>query len=76
MGEIPLILLPKGSKAIITAVRAGRNLMRRLMQMGLTIGSEVEVLENSRGPIVIKVREVTLAIGRGAASKVYVKPLT
>ncbi len=75
MSNIPLSVLPKGSKAIIVGILGGRGLITRLMQMGLTPGAMVEVVENQAGPIVIRVRGTTIALGRGIASKIIVNPL-
>jgi len=72
---VPMSMLPPGARAIVREIRAGRGLARRLMEMGLLPGSEVTILFNSAGPLVISVRGVTLSLGRGIASKVMVQPL-
>jgi ferrous iron transport protein A len=73
---IPLETLPTGSKAKIVEIRGGPNFIQRLYQMGLTPGTTVEVVMNSRGPVVIRVRGVTVALGRGMAARVFVETLT
>jgi len=72
---VPMSTLPPGTRAVVREIRAGRGLARRLMEMGLLPGSEVTILFNSAGPLVISVRGVTLSLGRGIASKVMVQPL-
>ncbi len=48
----------------------------RLMEMGLTPGTHVEVLNlQEHGPILLGVRDCKLALGRGMASMVIVKQL-
>jgi ferrous iron transport protein A len=71
----PLTELPKGSKVKVVDIVAGKGLRDRLLQMGLTPGAVVEVVENSSGPIILSVRGVTIALGRGMASKVLVEEL-
>ncbi|MCC6022098.1 MAG: FeoA family protein [Sulfolobales archaeon] len=71
----PLTELPKGSKVKVVDIVAGKGLRDRLLQMGLTPGTVVEVVENSSGPIILSVRGVTIALGRGMASKVLVEEL-
>jgi ferrous iron transport protein A len=71
----PLTELPKGSKVKVVDIVAGKGLRDRLLQMGLTPGTIVEVVENSSGPIILSVRGVTIALGRGMASKVLVEEL-
>ncbi len=71
---VPLSNLAPGTRAVVREIRAGRGLTRRLMEMGLLPGSEVTVLFNSAGPLLISVRGVTLSLGRGIASKIFVQP--
>ena len=72
---IPLAGMPRGSRCVIVGINAGRGLMSRLLQMGLTPGTEVVVVENTQGPVLVNVRGVTIALGRGIAEKIMVKPL-
>jgi len=65
--------VPAGARARIKGLNAGHGLATRLMQMGLTPGAEIEVLNNSRGPILLRVRGVTIALGRGMARKIIVE---
>lgn len=71
-----LINAPKGSKVKIVDIIAGYGLKGRLMQMGLTPGTVVDVIENSKGPLIISVKGVTLALGRGMASKIVISDET
>jgi ferrous iron transport protein A len=44
-----------------------------LINMGLRPGKMVEIIKNNgTGPIVLKVDECRIAMGRGAAMKIYV----
>lgn len=68
--------LPTGSRAVIISLSGGKHISSRLASIGLTIGSEVQVLQNyHRGPIIITVRGIRLALGRGEASKIGVKAI-
>jgi ferrous iron transport protein A len=49
------------------------SLERRLMELGLAIGSEVVVKDKSYGPIILEARGSKIAIGRGMASKIFVE---
>lgn len=71
---IPLIDLKKGQKGIIVSIRGGRRVTQRLIDMGLTPGTEIKLLRNGRlCPIEISVRGSKLAIGCGVAAKILVK---
>ncbi len=70
-----LDLVPPGGRVRIVDLRGGRELVSRLMQMGLHPGAIVEVVENSKGPVLVRVRGVVIALGRGLARKIVVMPL-
>lgn len=74
---IPLSSLRPGDVAVVSYYLGGRGLLRRLAEMGLTPGVEVKVVKAAplHGPIQVSVRGSSLALGRGVASKVFVKPL-
>ncbi len=78
----PLGLLSTGEKAEIAEIRAqkdicagrGKHQMCQAEDMGLRIGKTVEMLNNEgRGPLLLKVDESRIAIGRGMAMKIMVK---
>ncbi|MET1159551.1 MAG: FeoA family protein [Thermoprotei archaeon] len=72
---VPLETLPPGARAKIIQVIGGHGIVHRLYQMGLTPGALVEVVSNyGRGPIVLRVMGVEIAIGRGIARKILVEP--
>ena len=73
-GPIALIDVCEGECAVISHTAGGFGVIRRLAEMGLTPGVEVKVLRkcNFHGPVEIMVRDVTLALGYGVASKVFV----
>lgn len=72
---VPLSSLPAGSRARVVDIRGGYGFRRRLFEMGLTPNTVVEVLANSWGPILVRVRGTVIAIGRGMAHKILVEPL-
>ncbi len=71
-----LAFLPADSRAVVTALPHQRGLARRLIALGLTPGAEVRVLQNrGRGPLIIEVHGVRLALGRGQAARVATEAL-
>ena len=70
-----LTSLKEGAKGKLTYVFGGKMVVKRLLNMGLTLGTDITVTGKSvfRGPIVITVRGSTLILGKGIASKVYLK---
>ncbi|MEM0053509.1 MAG: FeoA family protein [Nitrososphaeria archaeon] len=70
---IPLSSVPENSKCIIEELSGGVGLTRRLMEMGMVPGTEVEVVQNNLGPIIVRIRGITIAIGRGMANHIFVR---
>lgn len=83
---LPLGLLTSGEKGEITYVRdcghktgvsesGGKEKGRcRVEDMGIRVGKTVKVLSNEGlGPLLLKVDESRIAIGRGMAMKIMVK---
>jgi ferrous iron transport protein A len=69
--------LAEGEKSVMIRAVGGFGLVRRLAEMGLTPGVEIKLLRKGSfgGPVEIEVRGVALALGRGVASRVLVKPV-
>ncbi len=68
--------LPPGSRARIVSISGHGGWVYRLYQMGLTPGSIVEVTANyGVGPLVVRVRGMSISMGRGIARRILVQPL-
>jgi ferrous iron transport protein A len=63
-----------GRKVRIVKILGGYGLVRRLVSLGLTIGVELLII-NNQGPIIIKLGDSNIAIGRGIARKVLVEEI-
>ena len=61
-----------GKNAFVVAVAAGFRARTRLESMGIIPGVEVDVLSNSRGPMLVSVGEGRIMVERGIAEKVLV----
>ena len=72
---ISIIDLKDGQCGKISFIRGGRNVLQRLLDMGLTPGTRICISRVAPlgGPVVLSVRNSKLAIGRGVASKVFVE---
>ncbi len=73
--EIPLAAAAPGEKVCISSLAGGRGIQTRLRDMGLTPGSELEVVSKDGGPVVVACRGSRLALGSGLCEKVMVRPL-
>uniref|UniRef100_A0A832FVT6 Ferrous iron transport protein A n=1 Tax=Ignisphaera aggregans TaxID=334771 RepID=A0A832FVT6_9CREN len=69
-----LDLVKGGSRATIKEIYKHGNIVGRLYHIGILPGREVEVLiNNGRGPIIIKVEDTEIVLGRGLAKKILVE---
>lgn len=73
----PLSNVKEGSKVRVVGIIGGRGLTRRLMEIGILPGTEIEVVKNNcPGPMIIKNEIIgSLCIGYGMASKILVEVL-
>ncbi len=60
----------------IVRINGGRNLVRKLYSMGIYEGVVIEkILSYSKGPVIVKVHNSQVAIGRGMAEKLSVEKI-
>jgi ferrous iron transport protein A len=65
--------LKAGEQATIQGFDAGHGLISRLSVLGFTPQAQVTMLQNyGSGPVIVKMRETRIALGRGEAMKVWV----
>jgi len=69
---IPLTQAPVGKPLQLVKIHGGREITHRLVEMGLTPGSTLKILQNAGGPLLISVRKSRIAIGRGMAFRMRV----
>jgi DtxR family Mn-dependent transcriptional regulator len=74
-GMVSLADMKPGQKGEVVSIDSGELAKRRLEDMGLTPGAEISVSRTAPlgGPVEIRVRGSSLAIGRGMAQKIYLK---
>lgn len=72
MQSIPLNLINTGKKGIVYNISAGQRASKRLYEMGFNRGSELKVVKNDRGPIIVSLSGNKIALGRGLAQKILI----
>ncbi len=71
---VPLSALRTGERGVIAQLLGGHSLRSRMVSLGLTPGAPVTVLQNlGHGPLIVRVRDTRVALGRGEAGKVIVR---
>ena len=73
---IVLRRLPVGRRAVIRSVSAAGDLGRRIREMGLIPGTELEVVGKAplRDPVALRLRDFTLTLRNNEADHITVEP--
>jgi len=73
-GVVPLSAMHTGEHCTVVELTGGRGMLSRMAALGFTPGAEITVVQNyGRGPLIARVRDARIALGRGEASKVRVR---
>jgi ferrous iron transport protein A len=68
--------LPNGCHARVLQIQGGKELHRKLLSLGLRVGSELNLLQHRhRGVVVATHAGTRLALGGGIAEKLLMQPL-
>ena len=66
-----------GESVQIQRMAGGHQFLSRLASLGFTPGAQLEVLQNyGHGPIIVRLRDTRVALGRGEAEKILVEQVT
>jgi len=72
--EAVLEQLPPGARAVVAEFRGGSEFTSRLAGLGISVGCQIEVLQNpAHGPLLLLVRDTRVALGHGEAAKILVR---
>ncbi len=63
-----------GTCVIVQEVNCPGKITKRLYEMGLHTGAQLEVKKNDRGPLVMGVHGANIAIGRKSCASILVLP--
>ena len=72
---MPLSMSTCGARLRIACVRAGQGSIRKVIDMGLISGTEIEVLQQQRGSVVISAGNTRYALGAAMARQILVWPV-
>ncbi len=71
---VSLSAMHTGEHGEVIELAGGRRMLSRMTALGFTPGADVTVLQNyGRGPLITRVRDARIALGRGEAKRVYVR---
>ena len=74
---IPLATTNVDDEVELVSIEGGRNIQRRLAELGLINGVQFRILSKGQpGPFIILLRQTRLVLGRGMIDSVSVRPVT
>ena len=69
----PLSSTQIGDRVVLAQILSGQNMEHQLRQMGLTLGSEVQVIsKTTSGSVIICIQDEQVGLGAGMANQVMV----
>jgi ferrous iron transport protein A len=71
---VPVSALLPGGLAVVRRVEGGRGLIQRLSAMGVLPGVLLKLVRGI-GPVIVEVKGARMVLGRGAVSRILVKPV-
>jgi ferrous iron transport protein B len=72
-GEVfPLSLIEEGEEGFVYLLSGGEGFASRLAGMGIIAGTNVKVLRNSGGQVIVLASDTRIALGKGQADKILV----
>lgn len=69
---MPLTFVGSGEDAIVKKISGKPEVKKHLENLGFVVGSEVSVITEQYGNIIVKVKEARVAISKEMAAKIYV----
>ncbi len=70
---VPLSALRTGEHGVVTRIIGGRGVLGRMTSLGFTPGVEITIMQNfGHGPLIARVRDARVALGRGEARHIFV----
>lgn len=68
-----LAMLNMGESGIISVLRAKDEIKRHLQNLGFVPGTEVEVIGENNGGMILRIKGVKIALNRGLASQIFLQ---
>ena len=72
-GLLPLSDCPRDCTACLRCLQVDRCVIHRLLELGLTPGVELRVVQDNGGPMLVSVRGSRVALGRDLADNMWVE---
>lgn len=67
--------LTAGTHATVTGISGGKDMVRKMMSLGLSVGAEIELLHQRGKSVVVRSKGTRIAIGESIAEHLTVESL-
>jgi len=67
--------IPSGAHATVTDIRGGKEMTRKMMALGLTVGTDIELLHQRGNSVVVRSKGTRIAIGESIMDHLSVEAL-
>lgn len=72
----PLSIASEGEWVRIIGINSGKNLLKRLITIGLMVGTEIQISQREKqAGLIVRCGETRVALGLGMANKIIVEPI-
>lgn len=71
---MPLYMAKKGENVSIERITGNDEIKQHLYNLGFVVGSELTVINELDGNLIVSVKDVRIAISREMAKRIFVKP--
>ena len=70
---IPLIYAQEDANVTIKKVSADEKTKRHLENLGVLVGAQINLVSSNKGNVILKVKDVRLALNQSLATKIFVE---
>ena len=67
--------IPSGAHATVTNISGGKDMTRKMMALGLTVGADIELLHQRGNSVVVRSKGTRIAIGESIMDHLTVESL-
>lgn len=63
----------EGEMVRVASLAGGKGVHRRLRELGISEGTDITVVQNVGGPVIVMIGDSRMGLGRGVAEKIIVE---
>lgn len=72
---IPLTLMNAGSKSIVNSIRGNDSVRKKIIDLGIVPGAEIEIVSAAPGsPVIVGILENRIIIDHSTSKRIMVQP--